>query len=135
MSLQWRRRDFTSAVSRFVREKLRPQLHSCGCLADNRLSREQGAVLALDSVVPGSAQWCTLCSRSVGLHVRRKRILSNVSTPHMPFRPFVTCSFPRGLLATLFIALGPLSVLAASGTGVAGVSARRERSGGSLHAQ
>ena len=45
------------------------------CLADNRLSREQEAVLVLDSVVPGSAQWCTLYSRSVGLHVRRERIL------------------------------------------------------------
>ena len=33
----------------------------------------------------------------------------------MPFRPFVICSFTRGLLATLLIAVAPLSALAASG--------------------
>ena len=37
----------------------------------------------------------------------------------MTFRPFVTCSFTRGLLATLLIAAAPLSVLAASGKGIA----------------
>jgi len=45
--------------------------------------------------------------------------LSNVSTPHMTFRPFVTCSFACGLLATLLVAAAPLPLLAASSKGVA----------------
>src|SRR5882672_7480446 len=37
----------------------------------------------------------------------------------MTFRPFVTCSLTRGLLATLFVAIAPLPVLAASGKDIA----------------
>jgi glucosylceramidase len=43
----------------------------------------------------------------------------NVSTLHMTFRPFVTCSLIRSLLGALLIASAPLTVLAASGKGVA----------------
>jgi glucosylceramidase len=37
----------------------------------------------------------------------------------MTFRPFVTCSSARGLLATLLVALAPLPILAASNKDVA----------------
>src|ERR1700692_1873976 len=53
-------------------------------------------------------------SRFAGLHVRRERILLNVSTPHMTFRPFVTCSLTRTLFVALLVAVAPLPVLAAS---------------------
>jgi glucosylceramidase len=59
-----------------------------------------------------------LNSRFDGLHVRRERILLNVSTPHMTLRPFVTCSLTRTLLAALLVAVAPLPVLAASGKDV-----------------